>query len=474
MAFWSRRKPIDTAAHFDSATRLKPTLSWPHLVAMGVGAIVGTGIYTLTGIGAGLAGPAVILSFLACGVICACAAFCYAEMATMIPASGSAYTYSYVVLGEAIAWIVGWSLILEYTVAASAVAVGWSAHVAEFIRAAGWAVPDPLLHGVMSGGVVDLPAIIIAGVVALLLIAGTRESATLNIVLVTVKIAALIVFVALAAQAFDTARFHPFAPYGYGAHVDPDGVKRGVLAAAALIFFAFYGFDAVSTAAEETKNPGRDLTIGIIGSMVLCTAIYIAVAASALGASTYTEFSKSAAPLVYILRLLQHPASAEIVAAAAIVALPTVILVLMYGQSRIFFVMARDGLLPQSLSAVHKTRGTPVLMTALTGVVVAAMAATLRLDEIALLANAGTLCAFVAVAVCMLVLRVREPARTRAFRTPLPWIVGPLCIVGCLYLFFNGLPHFTQWWFLIWNSVGLIVYFLYSARRSKLAKTPRV
>ena len=473
MASWSRRKAIDTAAHFDSQTRLKATLSWPHLVAMGVGAIVGTGIYTLTGIGAGLAGPAVILSFLACGVICACAAFCYAEMATMIPASGSAYTYSYVVLGELLAWIVGWSLILEYTVAASAVAVGWSAHVAEFVRAAGWAVPDPLLHGVMSGGLVDLPAVVISAVVALLLIAGTRESATLNLFLVGIKIAALILFVALAAPAFDPAHFHPFAPYGLGAHVNADGVKRGMLAAAALIFFAFYGFDAVSTAAEETKNPVRDLTIGIIGSMVLCTVIYIAVAASALGASYFMDISKSGAPLVYVLRVLNHPMAAEIVAAAAIVALPTVILVLMYGQSRIFFVMARDGLLPPSLATVHKTRGTPVLMTALTGIVVAAMAATLRLDEIALLANAGTLCAFIAVAVCMLVLRVRQPDRARAFRTPLPWVVGPVCIVGCLYLFTNGLPHFTQWWFAIWNGIGLVVYFLYGARRSNLSETPR-
>jgi APA family basic amino acid/polyamine antiporter len=469
MSFWNRRKPIDTAAHFDGATRLKQTLSWPHLVAMGVGAIVGTGIYTLTGIGAGLAGPAVILSFLGCGVLCACAAFCYAEMATMIPASGSAYTYTYVVLGEALAWIVGWSLVLEYTVAAAAVAVGWSAHVAEFIRAAGWTVPDPLLHGVMSGGILDLPAIVISAAVALMLIAGTRESATLNIVLVCIKIAALVLFVILAGAAFDPARFTPFAPFGLGANLDADGVKRGALAAAALIFFAFYGFDAVSTAAEETKNPGRDLTIGIIGSMFICTLIYILVAGAALGASKFVDFSKSAAPLVYVLMLLKHPEAAEIVAGAAIVALPTVILVLMYGQSRIFFVMARDGLLPQSLAAVHKSRGTPVLMTALTGLVVAAMAATLRLDEIALLANAGTLCAFVAVSLCVLVLRVREPERARAFRTPLVWIVAPTCIVGCLYLFFNGLPHFTQAWFLFWNTAGFIIYLVYSRRRSRLA-----
>lgn len=469
MSFWNRRKPVNMAETLDSAHRLKPTLSWPHLVALGVGAIVGTGIYTLTGIGAGLAGPAVILSFALCGVICGCAALCYAEMSTTIPLAGSAYTYSYAVLGELLAWIVGWSLVLEYTVAAAAVAVGWSAHVAEFINATGIAVPQSLLHGFMSGGLVDLPAILISAAVALLLIVGTRESATVNMILVGIKLAALVLFVALAATAFDPARFHPFMPYGFMAHADPDGVKRGVLAAAALVFFAFYGFDAVSTAAEETKNPSRDLKIGIVGSMALCVVIYIAVAASALGASPASVFSKSAAPLVFILDALHHVVSAQIVAAAAIVALPTVILVLMYGQSRIFFVMARDGLLPQSLAAVHRTRGTPVLMTMLTGVVVAVLAATLKLDQIALLANAGTLCAFAAVSLCVLILRVREPARVRVFRTPLPWIVAPLCILGCLYLFFNGLPRFTQVWFVIWNAIGLLVYFGYSSRNSRLA-----
>jgi APA family basic amino acid/polyamine antiporter len=470
MAFWNRRKPLEIAAATDAAHRLKPTLTWPHLVAMGVGAIVGTGIYTLTGIGAGLAGPAVILSFLLCGVICACAAFCYAEMATMIPAAGSAYTYTYSVLGELLAWIVGWSLILEYTVAAAAVAVGWSAHVAEFIQAAGWGVPQSLLHGIMAGGIVDLPAIIIAAAVTALLIIGTRESANVNIILVIIKLAALVLFVVLASASFDPARFHPFAPFGFAAQVGPDGVKRGVLAAAALVFFAFYGFDAVSTAAEETKKPARDLTIGIIGSMVLCTAIYMAVAASALGASYFGDFSKTGAPLVYILNSLKHGVAAQVVASAAIIALPTVILVLMYGQSRIFFVMARDGLLPPPLAVVHRTRGTPVLMTALTGIVVAVLAATLKLDQIALLANAGTLCAFVAVALSMLVLRARDPGRVRPFRTPLPWIVGPVCIVGCLYLFLNGLPAFTQWWFLFWNAIGIIFYFAYGAWRSRLAR----
>ncbi len=466
----TRRKTIEASIKLEGSHRLKATLGWPHLVAIGVGAIVGTGIYTLTGIGAGLAGPAVILSFLICGVICACAAFCYAEMATMIPVAGSAYTYSYAVLGEGLAWIVGWSLILEYMVAASAVAVGWSSHVSEFIHYLGWPVPDAFLHGWMSGGILDVPAILISAAVTLLLVIGTRESATVNLVLVGIKLAALLLFVVLTAQAFDIGRFHPFAPFGYSAHVDPDGVKRGVLAAAALIFFAFYGFDAVSTAAEETKNPGRNLTIGIVGSMVVCTTIYMAVAAAALGASYFSDFAKTGAPLVYILNSLNHGMAAQIVAGAAIVALPTVILVLMYGQSRIFFVMARDGLLPERLARVHKTRGTPVLMTVLTGIVVALIAAVVPLDKIALLANAGTLCAFIAVAVCMMTLRVRDPGRVRAFRTPLPWVVGPVCVVGCLYLFLNGLPQFTQWWFVIWNGIGLVLYFLYGMRASRLAR----
>jgi APA family basic amino acid/polyamine antiporter len=470
MAFWNRRKSLDALAAVEAKHRLRPTLSWWHLIAIGVGAIVGTGIYTLTGISAGLAGPAVLVSFALCGVICACAALCYAEMATMIPAAGSAYTYSYAVLGELLAWIVGWSLILEYTVGAAAVAVGWSAHVAEFIQAAGWAVPPSLLHGTFAGGLINLPAVILTAVVALLLIVGTRESATVNLVFVVIKLAALVVFVVLAGSAFDPARFHPFAPYGLGAHVDADGVKRGALAAAALVFFAFYGFDAVSTAAEETKNPNRDLKIGIIGSMALCTFIYMAVAAAALGAASYLAFSKNGAPLVYILSTLGHAYAAQIVAAAAIIALPTVILVMMYGQSRIFFVMARDGLFPPSLAVLHRSRGTPVLMTVLTALVVAGISATIPLDRIALLANAGTLFAFAMVALSMLVLRRRHPGRPRIFRVPLAWVVGPVCIAGCAYLFVNGLPAFTQGWFLLWNGTGLLIYFAYSMRASKLAR----
>jgi APA family basic amino acid/polyamine antiporter len=471
MSFLTRRKPVDVEAATDAEHRLKPTLSWPHLVAMGVGAIVGTGIYTLTGIGAGLAGPAVILSFLLCGVICACAAFCYAEMATMIPAAGSAYTYSYSVLGELIAWIVGWSLILEYTVAAAAVSIGWAGHAEALIVAAQWPVPNELMHGIAAGGLLNVPAVVIAAIVTLLLILGTRESATLNIVLVLIKLSALVLFVVLAAQAFDSAHFHPFAPFGYGAVAAASGKNYGVLAAAAIVFFAFYGFDAVSTAAEETKNPSRNLTIGIVGSMALCTSIYIVVATVAVGALSYRDFSQShdAAPLVYILQSLNHGSAAHIVAAAVVIAIPSVILVLMYGQSRIFFVMARDGLLPQSLAAVSRSRGTPVLMTTVTGLVVIALAATLDLSQIVELANVGTLTAFIAVAVCMLILRVRDPNRARPFRVPLAWVVGPVCVGGCLYLAW-GLPTRTQIWFFEWNGAGLVVYFLYGAWRSRLAR----
>ena len=385
-----------------------------------------------------------MLSFAVAGVICACAALCYAEMATMMPAAGSAYTYTYAVLGELLAWIVGWSLILEYTVARQR---GRGRLVGACGRSSSTtaSIPMPCWPACQSGGLVNLPAVLISLVVTGLLIVGTRESATVNLFLVAIKLAALVLFVVLASRSFDAAHFHPFLPYGLSAHTDPDGTKRGVMAAAALIFFAFYGFDAVSTAAEETINPKRDLTIGIIGSMGVCTLIYMAVAASALGAAVVSATSPRAARRSSmccsspITRLPRY-----VVASAAVIALPAVILVLLYGQSRIFFVMARDGLLPRKLAAVSKTRGTPVLMTLLTGLVAAALAGTLDLSQIALLANAGTLCAFVAVSLCVLVLRVRDPGRPRIFRVPLAWIVAPFCILGCLYLFGAGLRTQTR------------------------------
>ena len=444
---------------------LARTLGWPHLIALGVGAIVGTGILTLIGVGAAKAGPAVILSFAIAGLICVFAALAYAEMATMIPASGSAYTYSYVVIGELIAWIVGWSLILEYSLVVSAVAVGWSGYVAPLLHAS-VGVPMALMQGPELGGIVNLPAIAIIAVVAGMLLFGTRESATVNAILVVVKIIALAVFVAVALPAFDAANLEPFNPFGFAKHVGPDGVERGVMAAAAIIFFAFYGFDAIATAAEETKNPDRDLKIGIIGSMVACVAIYVVVAVAAVGAIAYGKFANSPEPLALILRELGQPTAAWYLGVSAAVALPTVILAFFYGQSRIFFTMARDGLLPASLAKLS-SRGSPVRITLFTAVIVAVLAGFIPLDELAALANAGTLAAFSAVAICMLIMRRRAPDAPRTFRAPLPWVVGLGAVFGCAYLFFN-LPAQTQLWFLIWNVVGLGIYVLY-ARRNAVA-----
>ena len=468
MQTWLRRKDIDQVTVHEEGRRLVPTLSWPHLVALGIGAIVGTGIYTLIGVGANLAGPAVLLSFLVAGVVCACAALAYAEMATMMPAAGSAYTYSYTVLGETIAWVVGWSLILEYTLVVSTVAVGWSGYAVGFLKGLGVDLPAALTVGPHAGGLVNVPAIAITWVVAGALIAGTRESATVNAILVVAKLIALAVFVAIALPAFDASNLHPFMPYGFAESTGADNVKHGVMAAAAIIFFAFYGFDAISTAAEETKNPGRDLSIGIVGSMVGCTLIYMVVALAAVGAMHYTVFGHSPEPLALIMRELGHGAAAKIVAAAAVVALPTVLLAFFYGQSRIFFVMSRDGLLPRSLSKVGK-RGTPVVITVFTAILTSALAGVARLDEIAALANAGTLIAFIAVAACLLVLRKRDPQRARVFRAPLAWLIGPVAILGCIYLF-SSLPTKTQLWCLSWNAFGLIVYLVYGRRGSLLAK----
>jgi APA family basic amino acid/polyamine antiporter len=468
MSFWNRRKTLDSVVTRHAHSALKPSLSWPHLVGLGVGGIVGTGIYTLTGIGAGLAGPGVVLSFVIAGIICACAALAYAEMATMMPMAGSAYTYSYAALGEAAAWVVGWALILEYTVVCSAVAVGWSGYAAGFLKSVGLALPDAVLAGPHAGGIVNLPAIVISLAVAAALAFGMRESATANLVLVVIKVLALVAFIGLALPAFDTANFEPFAPYGYGSSVGDDGVKRGIMAAAAIIFFAFYGFDAVSTAAEEAHHPGRDLKIGIVGSMVICTLLYMAVAGAALGGSDYRALAASTEPLAMVLRNLNHPTAATFIAGVAVLALPTVVMAFMYGQSRVFFVMARDGLLPQRLSTVHPRFGTPVLMTLITGVIVATIAAFLPLQQIVELANAGTLVAFIAVAVCLLVLRVQAPAQPRLFRAPLPWLIGPLAIGGCIYLF-TSLPLTTIKLFFIWMALGLVVYFFYARHRSALA-----
>ena len=471
MKNWNVRKTLVAREDMPEEHRLRQSLGWPHLIALGVGAIVGTGILTLTGVGAAKAGPAVILSFAIAGVICAFAALAYAEMATMYPAAGSAYTYSYIVFGELIAWIVGWSLILEYSLVVSAVAVGWSGYAAGFLQSIGAALPEAIVQGPELGGVINLPAIFIIAVIAGLLIYGTRESANLNAVLVVVKLLALALFIVVALPFFNMGNFEPFMPYGFS-RSGPAGAEVGVMAAAAIIFFAFYGFDAIATAAEETKNPDRDLGIGIVGSMLLCVIIYMAVAATAIGALAYIRFANSAEPLALILRQLDQPWAAWFLAISAVIALPTVILAFFFGQSRIFFTMARDGLLPTSLARVS-ARGTPVRITLFTAVVVAVIAGIFPLADIAALANAGTLAAFIAVCAAMMTMRRREPDMPRRFTTPLPWVVGTLGIIGCAYLFWS-LPVKTQTYFLVWNLLGLALYFVYGSRQAERARAARV
>jgi basic amino acid/polyamine antiporter, APA family len=467
MASWNRIKPIEAPSQHG----LKRTLSWPHLLALGVGAIVGAGIYTLIGQGAGQAGPGVVVSFAVAGLVCACAALCYAELATMMPASGSAYSYTYSSLGELAAWVVGWALILEYTVVVSAVAVGWSGYASGLLRGFGVNIEQTLPLGAVAGHALHFNPLAVAIIFAVagLLVLGTRESALVNAILVVLKIAALILFLFIALPHFDIAHFEPFTPYGWGSTPQPGGNNVGVMAAAAVMFFAFYGFDAVSTAAEETINPGRDLAIGIIGSMLVCTALYMAVGAAAIGAMDFHQFASSGEPIAVIVRALGQPGAAAIIGAVASIAIPTVILAFLYGQSRIFLVMARDGLLPRSWSRVNTSLGTPVFITMLTAAVCSALAGLLTLGEIAALANAGTLLAFIAVAISLMVLRVRDPDRDRPFRAPLAWVVAPLAIAGCLYLF-ASLSLGTIERFVIWMVLGIPVYLGWGARMSTLTK----
>lgn len=443
---------------------LSRTLGWPHLIALGVGAIVGTGILTLIGVGADKAGPAVLVAFLIAGLVCTCAALAYAEMATMIPATGGAYAFGRVVFGDFAAWTIGWCLLLEYCLVVGAVAVGWSGYAAPLLHQ--WLdVPATLMAGPAEGGVINLPAIFIILVVTLLLLLGMRRSALVNAALVVLKIAALGLFVWAALPAFDLANLAPFNPYGFGKTVDADGTERGIMVAAAIIFSAFYGFDAVASAAEETRNPRRNLAIGILGSMFVCIAIYIVIAIAALGALPFARFANSPEPLALILRELGQSDAARFLAISAVIALPTVILAFFYGQTRVVYAMARDGLLPRRLAQVSPV-GVPVRTTLVTALLVSTIAAFLPLGEIVALANAGTLLAFSTVALGMLVMRRRAPLALRGYRAPAAWLVGPVAIAGCLYLF-ASLPGATHSWFLYWNCAVILGYFLVRRRRSR-------
>lgn len=463
----TRLKPLPTGEAAAGRQSLTRQLGWPHLLALGVGAIVGTGIYTLIGVGADRAGPGIVLAFALAGGVCALAALAYAELGSMVHESGGAYSYTYIGLGEIPAWFVGWSLVLEYSVACAAVGVGWSGYVVSALASAGIHLPVAFTAGPHAGGFVNVPAVLAVLAVAALLMRGVHDSARLNAILVTVKLSALGLFVVLALTAFNADNFDPFLPFGFFAQ-EIGGETKGLMTAAAIVFFTFFGFDAVATASEEAKRPERDVAIGIVGSILVCTVIYMVVAAAAVGAAHFSLFADDPAPLSKILNLIGHPLASSIIAAAAVLALPTVILVMMYGQTRVFFSMARDGLLPARLATVSKS-GAPRMVTAAVAVCIAVVAGLLPLGEIAELTNTGTLTAFIASAVTVLALRVRYPDAKRSFRYPLAWIFAPIAALGCLY-FLLSLPALTLERFVIWNVIGFVVYFAYSRRRSALGR----
>jgi APA family basic amino acid/polyamine antiporter len=506
--FRGRVKPLDQILATAEKKSLKRSLGAFQLTLLGIGAVIGTGIFVLTATAAQKAGPGMMISFIIAGAVCAVAALCYSELASMVPVAGSAYTYSYAVMGEMVAWLVGWALILEYALGASAVAVGWSGHVVPVLDSIGIHLPHALtvgpkiewgfLQGGEIGGMVNLPAVIIVGLVTTLLVIGTKESATFNAVLVLIKVAALTLFIAVTLPMISghAQHFQPFTPRGWGSPLSSSGA--GVLGAAASIFFAYVGFDAVSTAAEETKNPQRNVPIGLIGSLLICTVFYLLVAGGVIGSygaqplvdpATGLAFKEgspelyaaaacksASAPLVcskealaYVMKQVSTPLLGNIIGLAATLALPSVVLLMMYGQTRIFFVMARDGLLPEKLSTVHERFRTPWIVTVVTGVFVAIAAAFLPVGTLADYSNAGTLFAFAAVSIGVMVLRVSDPGRPRPFRTPLLFVVAPLSILGCLLLFFS-LGKESKELFTFWTLAGLVFYFLYGYRKSHLAR----
>ena len=488
MLFW-RVKPLEKILETAEKKSLKRQLGAFQLTMLGSGAIIGTGIFVLTAEAGQKAGPGMMVAFVIAAVVCALAALAYSELASMVPVSGSAYTYTYGVLGEGLAWTVGWALVLEYAIAAGAVSVGWSGYMNGLLASAGMGLPEALRTGPMDGGAFNLLAFLIALVVTVLLVIGTSKSAKVNAVLVLIKVAALTAFIIIAIPAAKDPNFEPFFPTGWGSPLG--GV--GVLGAAASIFFAYVGFDAVSTAAEETKNPNRNIPIGLIGSLLVCTVFYLLVGYGAVGAvGSQPMFDAngvalhpgtpelaaackgsealvcSKEPLAHVLRMLGFESMGNVIGLAAALALPSVILMMIYGQTRIFFTMSRDGLLPDSLSKVHPRFHTPHVITVITGLFVAAFAALFPVGVLADISNSGTLFAFIMVAFAVMVLRVQQPNRPRAFRTPAVWVVCPLAILGCLLLFLN-LSLYTLSMFFGWAVIGLVVYFAYGYRKSHMA-----
>ena len=498
MLFW-RVKPLDKILETAGKKALTRQLGAFQLTMLGIGAVIGTGIFVLTAEAGQKAGPAMMIAFVIAAVVCGLAALAYAELASMVPVSGSAYTYTYGVLGEALAWIVGWALVLEYAVAAGAVSVGWSGYMNGLlmhtnlfglVEPGSLALPRWLRTGPYDGGTFNILACFIALVVTWLLVIGTSKSAKVNAVLVSIKVAALVAFIAISLPAVQSENFEPFFPTGWGSPMG--GI--GVLGAAASIFFAYVGFDAVSTASEETKDPNRNIPIGLIGSLLICTIFYLLVGYGAVGAAGSAPMFGadgivlspgtpemaaaclgsdalvcSKEPLAHVMRMIGFGGVGNMIGLAAALALPSVVLMMIYGQTRIFFTMSRDGLLPEVLSRVHPRYHTPHVVTIITGVFVALFGAMFPVGILADISNSGTLFAFIMVSIGVLILRKSQPDRHRPFRTPLVWVVCPLAIAGCLLLFVN-LSLYTISLFFIWAAIGLVVYRFYGYRHSDLGR----
>ena len=490
MSLFRRKDIAGLQAEVATDQSLKRALGPVNLVFLGIGAIIGAGIFVLTGqAAAAYAGPAIVWSFVLAGSACALAGLCYAEFSSMIPVAGSAYTYGYATLGEFVAWIIGWDLILEYLFAASTVAVGWSGYVVSFLKDLGIIIPAgftsaPYVHTTppgagwnvwrlftegwsSTGAVLNLPAMFIVAFITILLIIGISESATFNNVIVVIKVTVVLLFIAFGLAYINRNNWVPFIPPAEGpGHFGWGGIVRG----AGVIFFAYIGFDAVSTAAQEAKKPQRDMPIGILGSLAICTVLYIAVALVLTGIVKYTQLNvpdpiavgvNAAGPGLAWLR--------PIVKIGAIAGLTSVILVMLLGQPRIFYTMSKDGLLPPVFSAVHPKFRTPWLASLLTGVFAMAMAGLLPIGLLGELVSIGTLLAFAIVCGGVLVLRYTDPGLVRPFRTPLVPLVPLGGIAACVYLML-GLPPDTWARLIIWMAIGLAIYFLYGRRHSKVGQ----
>lgn len=475
------KKPLNVllAEASESEKGLKKTLGSWSLIALGIGAIIGAGLFSITGMAAANnAGPAITISFIVAGVGCTFAGLCYAEFASMIPIAGSAYTYSYATMGEFIAWIIGWDLVLEYAVGAATVSISWSRYFGKFMEGFGVHLPAGMMSGPWDGGIINIPAVFIVVVMSLLLIKGTSESAKVNAIIVIVKVAVVLIFIILGWKYINTANYHPYIPENTGTF----GVFgfSGIIRAAAIVFFAYIGFDAVSTAAQETKNPKRDMPIGILGSLVICTILYILFAHVMTGVTSFASFrgKDGIAPVAVAIDHMGKIGSDGVIHPdfpwlnrAIIVAIlfgySSVILVMLLGQSRVFFSMSRDGLIPKIFSEVHPKFRTPAKSNTLFLVFVSLFAAFVPARVVGEMTSIGTLFAFILVCLGVLVMRKKMPDAPRAFRTPLVPVVPILGIATCLFMMVF-LPGDTWIRLIIWLLIGLVIYFKYSRYHSKL------